>query len=136
MFQPNNKTFKKTKLNYNYFQIEVISATDNITLHVKNLTISDKELKLYEYTEKLNIEEQIKKEREKEIYNISYVPINDFIILSVPHLVVNQKYLLKIPFEGTLESSLLGYYRSSYIDRQTNQRRYLSVTQFEPISAR
>lgn len=120
----------------NLFQIEVISATDNITLHVKNLTISDKDLKLYEYAEELNIAEQMKTEREKEIYNISYVPINDFIILSVPNLVVNQKYLLRIPFEGALETGLSGYYRSSYIDRQTNQRRYLSITQFEPISAR
>lgn len=45
------------------------------------------------------------------------------------------QYLISIKFDGKLSNSLSGYYRSHY-ETAGGQKRWLSITQFEPTYAR
>lgn len=54
--------------------------------------------------------------------NVTYEKTNDFFIIDLDNaLEKGHKYELNIPFKGVLES-LLGYYRSSYIDDKTGEK--------------
>lgn len=111
---------------YLYLQVNCIQDTNNITLHAKNLTIIEEKIKV-----KLNHEKL-------ENVTMKYDHENDFLsIFTSQNFYKGNKYLLYIPFEAPLSNtSLHGYYLSSYHDKQSSKRKFLSVTQFEPISAR
>lgn len=56
------------------------------------------------------------------VSNVTYEKNNDFFIIDLDDaLEKGHKYVLTIPFKGVLES-LLGYYRSSYIDDKTGEQ--------------
>ncbi|CAO1423722.1 unnamed protein product [Diamesa serratosioi] len=110
----------------------VSAFTDNITLHVKDLTILTNQIKLYELMNDTNTSD-----KELAIQNIEFLPEHDFMVIFLNNSIHEKiKYQIYIPFEAPLESALLGYYKSSYIDKATSKRVWLAVTQFEPISAR
>ncbi|XP_028036117.1 puromycin-sensitive aminopeptidase-like isoform X3 [Bombyx mandarina] len=44
-------------------------------------------------------------------------------------------YTLQLSFSGNITNTLTGFYKSTYVD-SNNENRYLGVTQFEPTSAR
>lgn len=87
--------------------------SDNITLHAKNLSIDLKKIELREESG----DELLK------IRNVELMPVNDFLII-YPQKILSKlrKYVVKIPFEGTLDTDLLGYYRSSYVDKESRKR--------------
>ncbi|XP_015790545.1 aminopeptidase N [Tetranychus urticae] len=62
---------------------------------------------------------------------------NDFFIIYLNNqLVAGNSYSLSIKFLGNLNKDLAGFYRSSYNDTNTNQKRWIATTQFEPTDAR
>ncbi|KAH8332337.1 hypothetical protein KR074_001324 [Drosophila pseudoananassae] len=108
--------------------IEALENTNNITLHSKNLTIDESQITLRE----------ISGGKEDNCVSSTAVnPAHDFYILKTcQELVAGNIYELSLPFAADLNRQLEGYYRSSYKDRAANVTRWISVTQFEPASAR
>lgn len=100
-----------------------MESTKNITLHSKNLDIDPKKIQIND---------------EKDIVDTTHVDEeNEFftIVLKTP-LEQNKPLKIFIAFKGKLEDGLAGYYLSSYIDNESKERRYLSITQFESTDAR
>ncbi|XP_055308169.1 aminopeptidase N-like [Sitodiplosis mosellana] len=61
----------------------------------------------------------------------------DFFIIHTNEVLEKDKqYNVFIPFKSDLSKGLLGFYRSSYMDKQSNQKRWMAVTQFEATYAR
>lgn len=86
---------------------------DNITLHAKNLTIPTTSIELRDITEN----EQLK------IKSVEFNEKHDFIIIYPQNILSKfRKYVVKIPFVGSLDTDLVGYYRSSYYDKAAGQR--------------
>lgn len=111
--------------------IQMMCAEDatNVTLHSKNLTIDEKNVKLMEVTDG--------DRKPVELKNVQYITDNDYAVFHTAEtLKKGIRYELSIPFEGVLGTGLLGYYRSSYTDQKKQTKVWLSVTQFEPTHAR
>ncbi|XP_058833105.1 aminopeptidase N [Topomyia yanbarensis] len=101
----------------------------NVTLHSKNLTIAEKDVKLTELSPG--------EPKPIEIKRVQYITDNDYVVFHASeHMKKGKQYEISIPFEGPLGTGLLGYYRSSYVDQRTQKKIWLSVTQFEPTHAR
>ncbi|XP_030371519.1 aminopeptidase N-like [Scaptodrosophila lebanonensis] len=105
--------------------IEALEDTKNITLHAKNLTIDESLIKLRE----------INGDRQICIASTEVNTVHDFYIMhTCQELLAGSTFELTLPFNSELNRQLEGYYRSSYQD--ANETRWLSITQFEPASAR
>lgn len=94
-------------------QLTILEDTSNITLHSQNLTIDSSKILL---------------ENEKQSKNcIKSVELNkkhDYYIMQLCEpLQKGELYHLTIPFKAPLNEKLRGYYRSSYLDRATNETR-------------
>lgn len=101
----------------------------NITLHSKNLTIGEKEVKLSEISDSASKTVDVKR--------VQYITDNDYVVFHTSEpMKKGYRYDIIIPFEGSLGTGLLGYYRSSYLDKNSQKKIWLSVTQFEPTYAR
>uniref|UniRef100_A0A182PL06 Aminopeptidase n=1 Tax=Anopheles epiroticus TaxID=199890 RepID=A0A182PL06_9DIPT len=106
--------------------------TEQIFLHSKNLTLDEKRISLHEI--ELNKDQA---GAQIDIKRIEYAKEHDFVIFNTGTLLKKgYSYEIFIPFESSLNTGLLGYYRSSYIDNATKQKVWLAVTQFEPTYAR
>ncbi|XP_022215178.2 aminopeptidase N [Drosophila obscura] len=111
--------------------VEALQNTKNITLHSKNLTIDESQITL----------RQISGGGADKTDNcVSSTEVNygqDFYVLNTcQELLAGNVYELTLPFAAELNKQLEGYYRSSYKDANTNETRWLSITQFEAASAR
>ncbi|XP_065352034.1 aminopeptidase N-like [Cloeon dipterum] len=74
---------------------------------------------------------------DKEIIGHEFDTRNEFYIIKLKEeLKSGSKYVIEIPFEGNLTTSLKGYYRSSYKDKATGDIKWVATTQFEAIDAR
>lgn len=97
-------------------KVNVAENAKNITLHAKHLNISSDEIVLHQ----LNGDERrpltINKTEFQEEFDFFIVYTNDV-------LEKDTKYELYIPFKSDLSKGLLGFYRSSYVDKQTNEKR-------------
>jgi hypothetical protein len=108
--------------------MNVNAFTDNITLHSKNLSIPFDQIKLYELSENRTVEDLIKKpedftEDEKKIRKSEFITKHDYLIVTPVNILSKfRKYAIYIPFESTLDQSLLGYYRSSYLDKKADKK--------------
>lgn len=106
--------------------MNVHSFADNITIHTKNLTIDTDKIKLYELQGNNTVESlQAKADEadEKKIRKFQFVPKDDYLIIYPVNILSKlRKYVVYIPFEGNLTQSLLGYYRSSYFDKQQQKK--------------
>lgn len=111
-----------------HFQMNVNAFADNITLHTKNLTISTDQIRLFELqennsVENLQDESKDNSEAELKIRKFQFLPKNDYLIISPVNILSKfRKYVVKIPFEGKLDTGLLGYYRSSYFDKTRGEK--------------
>ncbi|XP_068157022.1 aminopeptidase N-like [Drosophila tropicalis] len=107
--------------------IEVLENTKNITLHAKNLTIAEDDITL-------------KDTQGKQDNCVQSTEINShhnfYVLNTCQELEAGSVYELTIPFASELNNQLEGYYKSSYKDPLTKRMRWLSITQFEPASAR
>ncbi|ETN63860.1 protease m1 zinc metalloprotease [Anopheles darlingi] len=127
---------------YGHVLIRMICDEDatNVTLHSKNLTLTEPDIVLTELGPGNGATEDgasIPAGRPIEIKRVQYLPENDYVVVHASELMKKHyRYAVRIPFEGALGQGLLGYYRSSYVDAQTRQKVWLSVTQFEPTNAR
>ncbi|XP_016952748.1 aminopeptidase N [Drosophila biarmipes] len=109
--------------------IEALETTSNITLHSKNLIINETEITLREIEGEGGLDNCVT--------STSVNPTHDFYILKTcQELLAGHSYELKLPFSAELNRQLEGYYRSSYLDPATNEKRWISITQFAPASAR
>jgi Peptidase M1 N-terminal domain len=108
--------------------MNVNAFADNITLHTKNLTIATDSIKLYEMqgnstVDELEASEKEMSESEKKIRKFQFVDKHDYLIIYPANILSKlRKYVVKIPFEGDLDTSLLGYYRSSYYDKKAGKK--------------
>nr|XP_040229612.2 aminopeptidase N-like isoform X1 [Anopheles coluzzii] len=106
--------------------------TENIVLHSKNLTLPEQGISLRE----LGSAGQ-QNGSAIAIKSVQYAKEHDFVILNVATVLrKGNRYELVVPFESALGTGLLGYYRSSYVDKASKQKIWLAVTQFEPTYAR
>ncbi|XP_075145643.1 aminopeptidase N-like [Haematobia irritans] len=105
-----------------------LEDTKNITLHAQNLTIDESRIQLKSYADK---------KLRMCTNGIDIIPEQDYYIIHLSEpLRKGEMYKVKLYFTGILNEQLHGYYRSSYLAKDTNETRWLSVTQFEPASAR
>lgn len=109
--------------------MNVNAFADNITLHSKNLTIDTEKIKLYELQANStadDFQEKVGEHEEKKIRKVQLVTKDDYLIIYPVNILSKlRKYVVYIPFEGSLEQSLLGYYRSSYFDKQQQKRMWV-----------
>ncbi|XP_065336778.1 aminopeptidase N-like [Cloeon dipterum] len=107
--------------------IKVLKATDMIRMHAHNLTI---------YVNTVSVTN----ERSGEKQNITSVeqtkPDDDrqFLDIFLENELEENTYIIKIHFEGMLNSDLAGFYRSGYMEN--NKQKWMLVTQFEATAAR
>ena len=104
-------------------EIAVRVATSSIQIHHRQLTIGNVDL--------LNSQGVVI------VPNIatSYRPIEEFLNIPVPQLIVGQIYYLEIEFTGELRGDNGGFYKSSYKNPQGHEV-WLATTQFESTDAR
>ncbi|XP_055705019.1 aminopeptidase N-like [Phlebotomus papatasi] len=102
-----------------------------IKLHSKKLKIRFNEIKL------LACDENSPKRTKLKVIKSELIPEHDFLVIH-PEVTLEKGrvYELYIPFESELNSDLVGYYKSSYLDKKTKEKCWLSITQFEPTYAR
>lgn len=87
--------------------LRVKQATNNITLHINDLSILSSDVKVFDTAE--NLEFQVKnltRDLDKQFFIIH---LNDF-------LVETKQYNVSIRYKGILNDQLQGFYRSSYKD--------------------
>ncbi|EDW53342.1 GM12250 [Drosophila sechellia] len=110
-------------------KIQVLENTNNITVHSKELTIDETATTL----------RQIGGADLKDncVSSTEVNPEHDFYVLrTCRELLAGQVYEVSLRFSSTLSDRLEGYYRSSYVDPVANETRWISITHFEPASAR
>nr|XP_018908056.1 PREDICTED: aminopeptidase N-like isoform X1 [Bemisia tabaci] len=113
-------------------KLKCIRATNKIVLHAYTLTIGTDVLRVSEARS-----EGAPKPQHIKITNSSYDTVNEFFIAETNKpLQPNRTYIYDIPYKGTLNTNLWGFYRSSYLEQKSNETRWLAVTQFSPIHAR
>lgn len=96
--------------------MNAIENTPNITLHAKNLNISSDSLAIYELNG--NDRRQLSVNRTESIEEFDF-----FIIHANEILKKDTQYEVFIPFKSELSKGLHGFYRSSYTDKQSNEKR-------------
>lgn len=71
------------------------------------------------------------------IKNVELVEEFDFLVIHLKETLKKDTiYELYIPFAAELTEDLTGYYKSSYFDKSLKQKKWLTITQFEPNYAR
>ncbi|XP_016983795.1 aminopeptidase N-like [Drosophila rhopaloa] len=109
--------------------IAALQNTKNITLHSKDLTIDETQTTV----------RQISGEGKTNncVTSTAVNPTHNFYTLNTcQELLAGHVYELNLHFSAELNRQLEGYYRSSYVDPVANETRWISITQFEPASAR
>lgn len=92
-----------------------LEATDTIVLHSINLNVDTKSVTVSNTGGKVF-----------PVSSVSFVPEKEFMyVKSAEKFKSSEEYVLTIPFMGNITDDLAGYYRSSYIDKETNQTRFV-----------
>ncbi|XP_039453704.1 aminopeptidase N-like [Culex pipiens pallens] len=107
--------------------VQSTGTSNRITLHSKDLVIDEGNVSVTDLTTDLPLP----------ISSIEYDLLNDFLIIQTSQqLLPESRYKVHIPFEAELKKDVVGYYRSSYQDSESQERVWLSITQFQAIHAR
>jgi aminopeptidase N len=105
-------------------QILALQNTPNITLHYRQLTVTNVKLSTAGGQE---IQENVPTTMREDL---------EFLIITPTQpLIMNQIYVVEILYSGILRTDEAGFYRSSYVDTQ-GQVKWLATTQFESTDAR
>lgn len=94
--------------------------TKNITLHSKKLNITTNDIRIHAL-----LSNKDKKCNPKlSVNSTEFLVEHDFFMIHTNEILDEGcRFEIIIPFESDLSTGLLGYYRSSYMDRQTNEKR-------------
>lgn len=95
--------------------MNVLENAKNITLHAKNLNISSDDIVI----ERLNAKNERLSVNKTEFQD----EFDFFVIYTNEILEKDEQYELLIPFKSDLSKGLFGFYRSSYVDKQTSEKR-------------
>lgn len=94
-----------------------MNATDTIVLHSKDLSIDSKGV-VIEHSDGSHVP----------IDSVSFVPEKELMyVKAAEKLIKDTDYVLIIPFNGNITDDLAGYYKSSYVDKETNKTRFVIV---------
>lgn len=87
-------------------------------MHSRNLNVNSSQLELHKLSDDGNV-----KESSVFVENTDFDLEHEFFILyTMAKLTKGSKYELVIPFDAELDQGLLGYYRSSYLDKTSQKR--------------
>ncbi|XP_016663890.1 aminopeptidase N-like isoform X2 [Acyrthosiphon pisum] len=103
-----------------------VGATDTIVLHSTSLNIDTKSVVVANGGENVIPVSNVSFDTDKELMHVT----------STVNFKPCDEYVLTIPFTGNLTDDPVGYYRKSYVDKESNLTRWLAVTYFEPLGAR
>lgn len=98
--------------------VRCLEDTDSVTLHSKDLNVSDVFLG------------DAPADKVEEVKTLQFLVVH-----SKEKLVKGHNYTLKMKFQGLLNDDLAGLYRSSYVDASGNKK-WLAATQFQATDAR
>ncbi|GFY53408.1 aminopeptidase N [Trichonephila inaurata madagascariensis] len=103
--------------------IRVLEPTDNVTLHINNVTVREESVRL-NGADAPGVA-SVSEDKERQFY----------ILHLKSNLVAGRQYEVLLDYLGSLNDQLAGFYRSSYKD-EDGQTRWLATTQFQPTDAR
>ncbi|PNF34108.1 Aminopeptidase N [Cryptotermes secundus] len=112
-----------------WITLKCLEAADNITLNINDIEVQESSVKVTQLHPKKDLSIQVV----DHVYNTdaqTYSSILD------QQLMPGGQYELYIKFMGHINDHLQGFYRSSYFDPETGQKRWLASTQFSPTDAR
>ncbi|XP_008179639.1 aminopeptidase 1-like [Acyrthosiphon pisum] len=95
-----------------------VGATDTIVLHSASLNIDTKSVVVANCGENVIQVSSVSFDPDKELMHVK----------STVNFKPCDEYVLTIPFTGNLTDDLVGYYRSSYVDKESNQTRCVIIT--------
>ena len=100
---------------------------------VRSITLHSQDLKIFENSVKvLGVNQE-----NYEIIGFGYEEATHFLTIYLSkELPVDSKLKLSIDYLGELKEDLMGFYRSSYFNEETNSTEFLATTQFEAVGAR
>ncbi|GFT57145.1 aminopeptidase N [Nephila pilipes] len=107
--------------------IECIRETKLIVLHARNLVVESENVVLVDEKPEINSSFST---------NVSTDPLKQHVLIHLNEtLQPKSKYILEIPFYGTINNISVGLYRSSYLAEDGNVS-WIASTQFQPSDAR
>lgn len=93
--------------------IKVLEPTDNVTVHINNVTVESGSVRLRD----------LQSRKDQEIWSKSQDEEKQFYILHLKeNLKKDAKYEIYMEYVGSLNDQLTGFYRSSYTDPNGNKR--------------
>lgn len=100
-------------MNSYQLQVQSTGTSNRITLHSKDLVIDEGNVSVTDLTTAKLLS----------ISSVDYDLLNDFLIIQTSQqLLPESKYEVHIPFEAELKKDVVGYYRSSYQDSESQER--------------
>uniref|UniRef100_T1JIK8 Aminopeptidase n=1 Tax=Strigamia maritima TaxID=126957 RepID=T1JIK8_STRMM len=105
--------------------IRVLSSTDHVIVHFAYLNVTIVTLKNSETSDEV-----------KPLNYFVYEQNEVLVVESSSRTLSTGNYTLHVEYKGSLVDSLVGFYRSSYVDTITNSTRYMAASKFEPTYAR
>jgi len=103
--------------------LSCLEATKDITLHLKNITVNEDSVRVWELSEG-RLGWEVSQRLELEVIGHKYDPARDFYsVMLNESMTPGNAYRIYIGYKGTLNDELVGFYRSSYLDPTTNETR-------------
>lgn len=91
-----------------------MQATDTVVLHSNSLNVDTKAVVITDGNGKV-----------VPVTDVSFVPEKELMyVKSTEQFQPSTDYVLTIPFTGNITDDLVGYYKSSYVDKETNETRF------------
>jgi len=94
-----------------------VEATDTIVLHSNSLDIDTKSVVVANSGENVVPVDSVSFDPKKELMYVK----------STGTFKPGDEYVLTIPFTGNITDDLVGYYKSSYVDKESNQTRCVII---------
>ncbi|KAK3612372.1 hypothetical protein CHS0354_031965 [Potamilus streckersoni] len=105
--------------------LNVTEITKYILIHVNYLNITKTHLRYNSTGTSIPIEEPFEYEQNQFWVVQTKTPIPKGTVI-----------ILDLQFDGSLTRAIVGFYKSTYINHDTNETRYLATSKFEPVAAR
>lgn len=95
--------------------MQCVKPTSRIVLHSKDLVINEKDANLRQIS-------AVNETVDVPITSQTYAKENDFYIVNLGQkMIAGSTYLFRVSFKGLLTEGLVGFYRSSYLDKAANK---------------